>query len=102
MPFPKKNAFVVWTLCKTYKRSNSTSNLLDHLNRKHFTVLNRDHMRVNEEREEDENTPGTSEVNTSVVILRAEIVTTGPIVTRQKQMVLSNRFNHYPTGLETF
>lgn len=74
MPFPKKNASIVWkyfnkdvnkpnvavcTLCKTsYKRSNSTSNLLDHLNRKHFTVLNRDRMRVHEEREEDENTPG--------------------------------------------
>ncbi|XP_008181981.1 zinc finger BED domain-containing protein 1-like [Acyrthosiphon pisum] len=49
-------------------------------------------MRVHEEREEDENTPGTSEGNTSAVIPRAEIVTTEPIVTRQKQMVLSNRF----------
>ncbi|XP_015376635.1 PREDICTED: zinc finger BED domain-containing protein 1-like [Diuraphis noxia] len=90
---PNKPNVAVCTLCKTsYKRANSTSNLLDHLNRKHFTVLNWDRMHVNEEREEDENTPGTSEVNTSAVIPRAEIVTTGPIVTRQKQMVLSNRF----------
>lgn len=74
MPYPKKNASIVWkyfnkdvnkpnvavcTLCKTsYKRSNSTSNLLDHLNRKHFTTLNRDRMLVNEECEDDVNTPG--------------------------------------------
>lgn len=74
MPYPKKNASIVWkyfnkdvnktnvavcTLCKTsYKTANSTSNLLDNLKRKHFTILNRDSMLVNEEREDDVNTPG--------------------------------------------
>lgn len=76
MSFPKRNSSIVWkyfkkdfnkpnvaicTLCTpptTYKRSNGTSNLLDHLNRKHFTTLNRDRMSVNEEREDDVNTPG--------------------------------------------
>jgi len=75
MPCPKKNASIVWkyfqkdvnnpstafcTLCKTsYKRSNSTSNLLDHLNRKHITILNRDKMVTqSEESEDDVNAPG--------------------------------------------
>lgn len=74
MPYPKKNASIVWkyfnkdvnnpnvavcTLCKTsYKRANSTSNLLDHLKRKHFIILNRDRMLVNEDREDEVNTPG--------------------------------------------
>lgn len=75
MPFVKKNSSIVWkyfkkdvnqpniaicTLCKnSYKKSNSTSNLLDHLNRKHYTILNRDNiLSKSEEREDDVVAPG--------------------------------------------
>jgi len=74
MPCPKKNVSIVWnyflknvnnpglafcTLCKkNYQRSNSTSNLLDHLNRKHYTRITRDRMIGGEEREDDVNEPG--------------------------------------------
>lgn len=111
MPCPKKNASIVWkyfqknannpgsalcTLCKTsYKRANSTSNLLDHLNRKHITILNRDRMVTQtEESEDDVNAPGTSaacqrQQITSDVFPSTD--STGPPLKRQKQMVLSNR-----------
>jgi len=76
MPIPKKNFSIVWkhfkkdpnnlgvaicTICKnTYKRSNGTSNLMDHLKRKHFTILNQDIIRNenNEESDDDLNTAG--------------------------------------------
>jgi hypothetical protein len=74
MPLPKKNSSIVWkhfrknenhpdmaicTLCKnSYKRCNGTTNLLDHLKRKHLTVLNRDKIIQNEESDDDFNTPG--------------------------------------------
>lgn len=41
-----------------YKRCNGTTNLLDHLKRKHFTVLCRDSLQQTEQTEEDRNQPG--------------------------------------------
>lgn len=76
MSLPKKNCSIVWkhfkkdpnspdlaicTICKnTYKRSNGTTNLLDHLKRKHFTILCRDNMlNQNQQIEDNEtNIPG--------------------------------------------
>lgn len=70
MSLPKKNSSVVWryfrrdpntpdvaicTICKNpYKRSNGTTNLLDHLKRKHYTVINR-HETL-QQTEDDDNT----------------------------------------------
>lgn len=47
-------------ICKnSYKRGNNTSNLLDHLKRKHFTVLTRDSMlSLNDESDNDISVPG--------------------------------------------
>lgn len=69
--FPKKNSSAVWkhfqrdpstpdiatcTICKNkYKRSNGTTNLLDHLKRKHFTILYRD---ISQQIEDDADIPG--------------------------------------------
>lgn len=46
-------------MCKNlYERSNSTSNVLDHLNKKHYTTLNRDYiLSKNEAGEDYVNTP---------------------------------------------
>lgn len=58
---PNNNSVAICTICKnTYKRSNGTTNLLDHLKRKHFTVLNEDTIRHqnNDEIDDDLNIPG--------------------------------------------
>jgi hypothetical protein len=75
MLLPKKNCSIVWkhfkkdannsdlaicTNCKNnYKRSNGTTNLLGHLKRKHFTILNREtlHHQNDEENDDKSNMP---------------------------------------------
>jgi len=77
MSLSKKNFSVVWkhfrrdpntpdkticTICKnSYKMSNGTTNLLDHLKRKHYTVLCRDNLQHIEE--EDANNSKNSMYN---------------------------------------
>ncbi|XP_015375592.1 PREDICTED: zinc finger BED domain-containing protein 1-like [Diuraphis noxia] len=91
--------------CKRpYKRSNGTTNLLDHLKRKHFTVLNGSNLR--QQNEYDTNLPGTSGeqeqpqsasvlphgnpvIAVSVTNNNVETLETGM---RHKQLLLSNRF----------
>lgn len=74
MSIPEKNSSIVWkhfqrdpntpdvatcSICNNkHKRSNGTTNLLDHLKRKHFTVLCRNELQHTEQIEEDRNQPG--------------------------------------------
>jgi len=69
MSWLKKNSSVVWnyfikdvnnsnvaqcSLCKkTYQRSSGTSNLMEHLKRKHMTRLERDNIIQAKEKEQD-------------------------------------------------
>jgi len=69
---PKSNSSIVWdyflrdpntpnvAICKhckkPYKRCNGTTNLMDHLKRKHFTLLTRSN--VQQQNEDDANRPG--------------------------------------------
>lgn len=73
MSLPRKNTSIVWkhfrkdpnipdmaicTIYKNkYKRSNGTTNLLEHLKRKHYTVLCRDNIQT-QQMEDDADRPG--------------------------------------------
>ncbi|CAI6353507.1 unnamed protein product [Macrosiphum euphorbiae] len=131
MSWLKKNSSVVWnyfindvnnsneahcSLCKkTYQRSSGTSNLMEHLKRKHMTRLERDNIIQAKEKDQNEiqnsiNIPGTSRasqphdtLSTVPVVTNltnkinsneTTIATTAsePPLKRQKQLVLSNRF----------
>ncbi|XP_022165455.1 uncharacterized protein LOC111030329 [Myzus persicae] len=116
MSIPKKNSSIVWkhfrrdpntpdeatcSICNNkYKRSNGTTNLLDHLKRKHFTVLCRDELQhtETEQIEEDRNQPGTSGERQSTGVfspcnnpVMAVTSVVEPVLKRQKQLLLSNR-----------
>lgn len=74
MSWLKKNSSVVWKyfkkdvnnpneaqclICKSsYKRSNGTSNLMEHLKRKHMGILDRDNMLLQNEEQISINEPG--------------------------------------------
>lgn len=74
MSWLKKNSSVVWKyfkkdvnnsneaqclICKSsYKRSNGTSNLMEHLKRKHMGILDRDNMLLQNEEQDSINEPG--------------------------------------------
>ncbi|CAI6371372.1 unnamed protein product [Macrosiphum euphorbiae] len=101
---------------KSYKRGNSTSNLIDHLKRDHMTILERDgifsvhqtHQRASTNELPNNNVSVTTELSgqsvESVSVSDQRIVTNETIVTskrlsqselpskRQKQLTLSNRF----------
>ncbi|KAL4113409.1 hypothetical protein QTP88_017034 [Uroleucon formosanum] len=100
-------------ICKSsYKRSNGTSNLMEHLKRKHMCILDRDNMLLQNLEQESINEPGTSrgsQPQSTSSNLPVSYFTTSsncneptgstmattesePPLKRQKQLVLSNRF----------